>query len=112
EVVATIRQAGGVPVIAHAMAPTRGGTLSTADLEELVDAGMAGVEVWHRDNSAEGQQLLLDLAARRELIVTGSSDYHGAAGKPNRLGENRTEPEQVRRIIELGTGSAAYNCLP
>lgn len=112
EVIATIRAAGGVAVIAHAMAPTRGGTLSIPDLEELVEAGMAGVEVWHRDNSAEGRQLLLDLAARHDLIVTGSSDYHGAAGKPNRLGENSTDSEQVRRILELGTGSAAYNCLP
>lgn len=112
EVIATIREAGGVPVIAHAMAPTRGGTLRMSDLEELVEAGMAGVEVWHRDNSAEGRQLLLDLAARRDLIVTGSSDYHGVAGKPNRLGENSTDTEQVRRIVALGTGSAAYNCLP
>lgn len=110
EVVETIRQAQGVPVIAHAMASSRGGSLSVAELEELVEAGMAGVEVWHRDNSAEGRQLLLDLATRHDLIVTGSSDYHGAEGKPNRLGENSTDKEQVSRILELGTGSAAYNC--
>lgn len=109
EVVRTVRAAGGVPIIAHAMAGTRGGRLSLAELEELVDAGMCGVEVHHRDNTAEGKRLLLGLAARHDLIVTGSSDYHGQSGKPNRLGENCTDQQQLERILELGTGSRAYN---
>ena len=109
EVVSTVREAGGVPIIAHAMAATRGGTLEVAELEELVEAGMAGVEVRHRDNTAAGRRLLLDLAARHDLIVTGSSDYHGVAGKPNRLGENCTDQEQLERILQLGTGTEAYN---
>ncbi|MGO1192478.1 MAG: PHP domain-containing protein [Nesterenkonia sp.] len=112
EVVSTVREAGGVPIIAHAMAATRGGTLSMAELEELVEAGMAGVEVHHRDNTAEGRRLLLDLAARHDLIVTGSSDYHGVTGKPNRLGENCTESKQLQRILQLGTGTQAYNGTP
>ncbi|WP_300342765.1 PHP domain-containing protein [Nesterenkonia sp.] len=112
EVIRLIRQAGGVPVIAHAMAVGRGQTLSPAQLEELVAAGLLGVEVHHRDNPEPGRALLLDLAARHDLIVTGSSDYHGAAGKPNRLGENTTEADQVARILQLGTGSQPYNVNP
>lgn len=112
EVVERIRAAGGVPVIAHAMAGARGNTLSLSELEELVEAGMLGVEVYHRDNSDHGRQLLLDLAKRRDLIVTGSSDYHGTAGKPNLLGENTTRPDQVLRILEAATGSEASGPLP
>ncbi|WP_150462140.1 PHP domain-containing protein [Nesterenkonia ebinurensis] len=112
EVVERVRAAGGVPVIAHAMAGARGNTLSLTELEELVEAGMLGVEVHHRDNPPEGQQLLLDLARRRDLIITGSSDYHGITGKPNRLGENSTEPEQVVRILQIGTGATASGPLP
>lgn len=112
EVVQRVRAAGGVPIIAHAMAGTRGGTLSRAELEELVDAGLAGVEVYHRDNPEPGRQLLLDLAARHDLIVTGSSDYHGARGKPNLLGENTTAADELVRILELGTGSSATGPLP
>jgi hypothetical protein len=41
------------------------------------------------------------------LIVTGSSDYHGIHGKPNRLGENTTAPEMFERILAAGSGSAA-----
>ena len=112
EVVQRIRSAGGVPVIAHAMAGARGSTLSLTELEELVEAGMLGVEVYHRDNSEQGRELLLDLAKRRDLIVTGSSDYHGAAGKPNLLGENTTGPDQLARILEAGTGTPATGPLP
>ncbi|WP_120003444.1 PHP domain-containing protein [Nesterenkonia muleiensis] len=112
EVVERIRAAGGVPVIAHAMAGGRGNTLSLAELEELVEAGMLGVEVYHRDNTAQGQKLLLDLAARHGLIVTGSSDYHGAVGKPNKLGENTTSVDQLVRILEAGSGNTASGPLP
>ena len=38
------------------------------------------------------------VARERNLIVTGSSDYHGT-GKPNRLGENLTDPEQLQKIL-------------
>jgi hypothetical protein len=49
--------------------------------------------------------VLCELAAKHDLIVTGSSDYHGA-GKPNRPGENTTSDEMVARIIAQGTGSS------
>ncbi|WP_022871896.1 PHP domain-containing protein [Nesterenkonia alba] len=111
EAITLIRQAGGVPVIAHAMASRRGSTVSLAELEEMVQAGLAGVEVYHRDNTAEGKELLLDLARRRDLIVTGSSDYHGT-GKPNRLGENTTDAEMVLRILQQGTGTEALGGPP
>ena len=46
-----------------------------------------------------------DLALEHELIVTGSSDYHGT-GKPNVPGEYTTTDEMVGRIIARATGSA------
>ena len=45
------------------------------------------------------------IAAEHDLIVTGSSDYHGT-GKPNMLGENTTTVEMLQRILEAGTGTA------
>ncbi|NLS09600.1 PHP domain-containing protein [Nesterenkonia sp. MY13] len=112
EVVRRVREAGGVPVIAHAMAGKRGNTLDVDELEELVEAGMLGVEIWHRDNTEEGKQILLDLARRHDLIITGSSDYHGVSGKPNTLGENTTDPEHVARLLEAASGTDAYNIHP
>lgn len=101
--VSLVRAAGGVPIMAHPAG--RGDLLPLATLESLVDAGLAGFEVGHRENTEAGKRVLRDLAQRRDLIVTGSSDYHGA-GKPNRPGENTTSDEAVTRIIAEGTGVA------
>ena len=100
-----VRAAGGVPVFAHPVASSRGRVVGERTYHEMIDAGLAGLEVDHRDNSDEGREFLRGLAARHGLLMTGSSDYHGD-GKPNRLGENLTTPEVFARIEELGTGSA------
>ena len=99
-----VRDAGGVPVFAHPVASARGRTVGERIYQEMIDAGLAGLEINHRDNPEEGRAFLRKLAARHGLLVTGSSDYHGA-GKPNRLGENLTSPEVFARIEELGTGT-------
>lgn len=99
-----VRAAGGVPVFAHPVASSRGRVVGEQTYHDMIDAGLAGVEVDHRDNSDEGRKFLRGLAARHGLLMTGSSDYHGE-GKPNRLGENLTAPEAFARIEELGTGS-------
>lgn len=97
-----VRAAGGVPVLAHPRAASRGKTLPDEAIYQLVDAGLGGLEVYHRDNSEEGRAWLLKLAAAEDLLVTGSSDYHGA-GKPNQLGENQTSPETVQALKERVT---------
>ena len=71
----------------------------------MIDAGLAGLEIDHRDNPEDGRAYLRALADEHGLLVTGSSDYHGT-GKPNLLGENLTTPEVLARIEELGTGTA------
>ncbi|MBT1683898.1 MULTISPECIES: PHP domain-containing protein [Curtobacterium] len=100
-----IRQAGGVPVIAHPAASSRGIVIDEPMLRDLVDAGLGGLEVDHRENLAHGKRTLLDWATRYGLFVTGSSDYHGT-GKPNRLGEHRTARVSFDAIVSEATGSA------
>lgn len=103
--VSLVRQAGGVPVFAHPVAAARGRVVGESTYREMIDAGLLGLEVQHRDNPEDGRKFLRRLAAEHGLLMTGSSDYHGA-GKPNLLGENVTDPAVLERIIELGTGSA------
>lgn len=102
EAVRLVRAAGGVPVMAHPRARSRGRIASAELIEEMIDAGLAGLEVHHRDNSLEDQKWLHSIAFEHDLLVTGSSDYHGA-GKPNRLGENTTDLHTVQRIRKLST---------
>ncbi|MGJ9402252.1 PHP domain-containing protein [Arthrobacter sp. KK5.5] len=99
-----VRDAGGVPVFAHPVASARGRVVDESVFDDLIAAGLMGVEIDHRDNPEDGRAFLRSLAARHDLIVTGSSDYHGT-GKPNRLGENGTTPQMLARILEAGTGS-------
>jgi predicted metal-dependent phosphoesterase TrpH len=100
-----VRAAGGVPVFAHPVASARGRIVGERTYQEMIDAGLAGLEIYHRDNPEEGRGFLRGLAERHGLLVTGSSDFHGA-GKPNVLGENLTTPEVLARIEELGSGTA------
>lgn len=88
-----IKDAGGVAVIAHPLASQRGRTISLELFDELIAAGLDGVEVDHRDHSENEKGKLLRLAIERDLIVTGSSDYHGT-GKLNQLAEFTTHPQQ------------------
>ncbi|WP_347107946.1 PHP domain-containing protein [Paenarthrobacter sp. S56] len=102
--VALVRAAGGVPVFAHPVASSRGRIVGEETYRDMIDAGLLGLEVEHRDNPEDGREFLRALAAKHGLLVTGSSDYHGT-GKPNLLGENVTDPAVLARIEELGTGS-------
>ncbi len=103
--VGVVRAAGGVPVIAHPWSGTRGRVVSDALVEELAAAGLAGLEVHHRDHDADAVRHLTDLARSLDLLVTGSSDYHGE-GKLNRLGEHTTTPDVLEAIESLATGTA------
>ena len=103
--VGVVRAAGGVPVIAHPWSASRGRDVPSALVEELAAAGLAGLEVHHRDHDADAVRHLTDLARSLGLLVTGSSDYHGE-GKPNRLGEHTTAPEVLEAIESQATGTA------
>jgi len=101
--VTAIVGAGGVPIIAHPAG--RAGILPRSILSGMLAAGLAGFELGHRENRPDQVAVLSSIVDERDLIVTGSSDYHGA-GKPNVPGEHTTSPEMVARIIAAGRGSA------
>ncbi|GHD03755.1 PHP domain-containing protein [Zhihengliuella salsuginis] len=99
-----VRAAGGVPVFAHPVAAARGRVVGDEVFDEMIAAGLMGLEIEHRDNPGHGRDELRRMAAEHGLITTGSSDYHGT-GKPNRLGENTTTRENLARILAAGTGA-------
>ena len=87
-------------VIAHPFAVSRGHRHEERLIEEMAAAGMAGIEVDHRDHDEADRRRLRELAAGLGLLVTGSSDYHGT-GKHNRLAEHTTEPKVLEAIRGL-----------
>ena len=96
-------EAGGVAVQAHPFTRARGRTASDELIEELAAAGLAGVEVDHRDHDEDARSRGRALASTLGLLVTGSSDYHGA-GKRNLLGENTTAPSVLEQIEARASG--------
>ncbi len=69
--------AGVVPVFAHPFTLN----LETDELirftDELIEAGIKGIEGYHGDWSEEEQAALRKLGEERGLVVSGGSDYHG-----------------------------------
>jgi len=97
EAIAHIRRAGGVAVIAHPFASHRGQILKAEDFVDLVSAGLNGIEVDHRDQNPDERAMLRVIAGELNLVMTGSSDYHGT-GKLNSLAENHTSREQWQKL--------------
>jgi hypothetical protein len=74
-----IRESGGLPVLAH---PIQLRTQNDAQLDlivkNLVDQGLAGIEVIHSDHDAAAVAKCEALANRYGLLKTGGSDFHGS----------------------------------
>ncbi|WP_433611340.1 PHP domain-containing protein [Prescottella agglutinans] len=98
-----VTAAGGVSVVAHARARTRGRLLSLDHVRELADRGLGGLEVDHPDHDAHDVALLRSLAAELDLITTGSSDYHGS-NKTIELGRHTTDPAAFEALVARASG--------
>jgi hypothetical protein len=101
-----IVDAGGVAVFAHPRAHRRGATVPDELIAELATAGLFGLEADHPDHGPAEREQVRRLAAELDLVVTGSSDFHGG-NKLTRLGENTTAPDVYQRIL-----AAAGGCVP
>jgi predicted metal-dependent phosphoesterase TrpH len=92
-----VRGASGVPVFAHPKATKRGRVVPNELIEEMVTAGLFGLEADHEDHSPEQRAEVRVLADRLGLVVTGSSDFHGS-NKTVAIGANLTSAESLAAI--------------
>ncbi|WP_410577991.1 PHP domain-containing protein [Amycolatopsis sp. lyj-108] len=98
-----IAAAGGVTVIAHPFAYTRGATITVDVLAGLATHGLTGVEVDHPNHDEETRVRLHGLAGELGLVRTGSSDYHGT-NKTIDLGDETTDPLAFEELVARATG--------
>jgi predicted metal-dependent phosphoesterase TrpH len=103
DAVRAVREAGGVPVFAHPRATRRGRVVPDQLIEDLADAGLAGLEADHEDHSPGERASVRALAERLGLVVTGSSDFHGTH-KTVHLGAFTTDPSAYEKIVAAATG--------
>ncbi len=89
--------AGGVAVLAH---PRAGRDTWATDVQiaRLAAAGLAGLEVFHPDQSDAERARLLALAHDLDLVATGGSDDHGSL-TGYRLGCEITPAEAYRDLL-------------
>jgi predicted metal-dependent phosphoesterase TrpH len=92
DAIALVHSAGGVAVLAHPFAVTRGWIVPERLVAELAGAGLDGVEVAHPDHDPEQRDRLRAIARRLDLAVTGGSDDHGEL-TGDRIGCESTAPD-------------------
>lgn len=95
--IARVRQAGGIPSLAHPVRIFRNDYDKVdALIREMIPHGLTAVEVYHSDHKPGDVDHYLEVAHRYGLAITGGSDFHGA-NKPR---------------IRLGTGNAGNLAIP
>lgn len=87
QAVALIHGAGGIAVLAHPMQLKLGDMAIDALVREWKGQGLDGLEVYHPSAQNNHAAMLLHLARREGLLVTGGSDFHGEAVRESRIGE-------------------------
>ena len=98
-----VAAAGGVTVFAHPAASKRGRTVPDSTIAAMAEAGLAGLEVDHVDHDPGERAHLRGLADDLGLLVTGSSDFHGAR-KAVALGGETTAPAAYEELVARATG--------
>lgn len=100
DAVRLIKRAGGAAVVAHPGLHREGLGVPDQVLQEMIEAGLDGIECDHPDHEPATAERYRALAQERGLVVTGSSDCHGTRYDPVRLGSVTTDPAEFARLKE------------
>ena len=98
-----VRAVGGAAVLAHPRA-ARDASTSDDQIAALAAAGLAGIEVFHPDQSAAQRAGLLGLALDLGLVATGGSDDHGSL-TGHRIGGETTAAGAYETLLAQATGA-------
>ena len=101
EAICFIKEAGGVPVLAHP------GLYENDELvRRVIQNGLVGLEVSHTDHTAQQEEYFLQLADLFGLIKTAGSDFHGERNGVifhGDLGTKTTSYDTVSKLKEVAS---------
>lgn len=103
-----IRQAGGLPVLAHPFSLKLSGEPLRAKVEEFTRQGLGGIEVYYPEHSPERLRAYLRLAHEFDLVATGGSDFHGAVSPGVEIGRGSGHlhvPDSVANALQQRLGT-------
>ena len=95
DAVSLVARAGGVAVLAHP-----GRLRDESIVEELVEAGLAGIETFYPTHDANMTAHFRALAARYGLVMTAGSDFHDARYNARGVGMDVAR-EDISPFLEL-----------
>lgn len=78
QAVQLIRQAKGIPVLAHPTLYHMGKDALQKLVSSLTEAGLVGLEAVYSTYSAGEEREMRQLASRNGLLISGGSDFHGS----------------------------------
>ena len=101
EAMELIREAGGIPVLAHPFtlhipSPHQLDAL----LGELAPLGLMGIEVFYPEHTKDQISFYKDLAQKHDLLVTGGSDYHGIEADKVEIGTRSRDMKLSYSMVE------------
>ena len=109
EAVRWIREAGGVPVLAHpTWVRTSADGLRTL-VRELKVAGLGGIEVHYSTHTPSQTTEYLELAKQCDLLVTGGSDFHGVTKPDIEVGIGRGQLKVSEKLLDPLRKAATSN---
>jgi len=103
--IALIQRSGGFSSLAH---PGKLGD-PIRIIEQLVDAGLNALEVYHCDHSTSVTARIRHLATRYALLMTGGSDSHGPNGARTVSIGDVPVPEEVEIAVRAELGRLRAN---
>jgi predicted metal-dependent phosphoesterase TrpH len=77
EAIALVHDAGGVAVWAHPFWDVEAATAVLATIDRFAALGLDGVEAFYPSHDAEQTALIAARCGERDLLTTGSADFHG-----------------------------------
>jgi len=100
ECIELIRNAGGVVVLAHPITLKLTKRKTRELIEQLVDLGLQGLECYYSEYSPKNHKEMLELATDLGLVMTGGSDFHGAANPAVKLGRGFGGLKVPNKLLE------------
>jgi len=107
EVFDLIKQAGGIPVLAHP-----GVTKVDERIPEFISDGVLGIEAYHTEHSSALQQSYIKMARKNGLAVTGGSDFHNSSHNKSEIGTPRVPYSAVKSLKEKQSAPARLEWSP
>lgn len=111
EGIALIRQAGGIPILAHPMHYKLSPNELEVLLQRLIKAGLTGIEVLYSNHTPKDESYARRLAKKYHLLPSGGSDFHGSNKPAIDIGTGRGNLKVPYSYLEVLADSCNYRLI-